>query len=63
MDAEQLHRNWWVKLPGRDPFSMGGEVMTHAEALATAKGIWPREDVKVEPSMPKFGREEHPGAG
>jgi hypothetical protein len=62
MSSKAKHRNWWVKLPGRDPFSMGGEEMTEAEALATAKGIWPRDDVKVEPSMPKASSQGTPGA-
>lgn len=63
MSGEKRYRNWWVTLPGRDPFSMGGEEMTQAEALDTAKGIWPRDDVKVEPSMPKASRHKQPGAG
>ena len=36
---------WWVHLPGRKPFTMGGSAMTHGEALNTALSIW----VKVEP--------------
>lgn len=38
-------RTWWVKLPGRDAFTMGGESMTYDEALAHARGIWPLAEV------------------
>lgn len=53
MATDLKHRNWWVKLPGRGAFSMGGEAMTQPEALAWAKGIWPFDDLTVEPVMPK----------
>lgn len=61
MTKEAKHRNWWVTLPGRDPFTMGGEPMTEAEALATARGIWPRDELKVEPSIPKVHGSVKPG--
>lgn len=60
--SEPKHRSWWVKLPGLDPFPMGGEPMTQAEALDTAKGIWPREEgVTVEPAMPVMHGSAKPG--
>ncbi len=52
--AEEIcHRNWWIKLPGREPFTMGGEAMTQAEALAWARCIWPWGELAVEPVLPK----------
>jgi hypothetical protein len=38
---------------------MGGEPMTHAEALDTAKTIWPRDEVSVEPAIPKASQGKH----
>lgn len=61
MSSKAKHRNWWVTLPGRNPFTMGGQEMTQPEALEWAKGIWPRDDVKVEPSIPKVHTPERDG--
>lgn len=44
--SEATKRTWWVKLPGRKPFTMGGEPMTYAEALAAARLIWPLAEVE-----------------
>lgn len=59
MSTEAKHRSWWVTLAGRKPFAMGGEPMTHAEALDTAKTIWPRDEVSVEPAIPKASQGKH----
>lgn len=43
-------RNWTILLEGCKPFqmvSLDGEIDA-AEALATAKGIWPKSNVRVE---------------
>lgn len=61
--GEATYRNWWVTLPGRDPFTMGGQEMTQAEALEWARGIWPRDELKVEPVMPKVADPAKPGQG
>lgn len=37
---------WLVKLPGRKPFAMVGARMTEAEALETARRIWPEAVVE-----------------
>lgn len=46
---------WWIHLPGRVPFTMGGAPMTHAEALETVLCIWattkPRSAIKVTASI------------
>jgi len=39
-------RSWQVTVPGYNPFRMGGEPMGYAEALATARSIWPMAEVK-----------------
>lgn len=38
-------RSWVVTTPGYKPFRMGGEPMSYAEALATARSIWPLAEV------------------
>ena len=35
---------WWVYLPDQKPFTMGGEPMTHQEALETVWTIWATTD-------------------
>lgn len=46
---------WWVHLPGKVPFSMGGGApMTRAEALETVLCIWattPKEQIRVTASL------------
>ena len=37
---------WSVKLPGRKPFAMVGTKMKEAEALETARRIWPEAEVE-----------------
>lgn len=39
-------RSWQVTVPGYRPFTMGGSDMDYAEALATARSIWPMAEVK-----------------
>lgn len=34
-------RSWQVTVPGYRSFTMGGEDMNYALALATAQSIWP----------------------
>jgi len=41
-----VKRSWQVVVPGYSPFRMGGEPMDNAEALATARSIWPLAEVK-----------------
>lgn len=38
-------RSWLVSVPGYARFCMGGEPMDYAEALATARSIWPMAEV------------------
>lgn len=38
-------RSWQVTVPGYHPFRMGGEPMDYADALATARSIWPTAEV------------------
>lgn len=40
-----VKRSWMVSVPGYKPFAMGGEPMDYAEALATARSIWPLAEV------------------
>lgn len=50
MSQEQRKSVWTVTLPGRKPFTMGGQPMTRQEALETVQCIWattPKERVKV----------------
>jgi hypothetical protein len=51
MSTEKKKSVWWVTLPGQKQFTMGGEPMTHREALETVLCIWsttkPREAIKV----------------
>lgn len=46
---------WWVHLPGKVPFSMGGEPITQKEAMETVLCIWsttkPRNKIKVTRSL------------
>lgn len=45
---------WWIHLPGRKPFTMGGEPITHQEALETVLCIWsttPKHLIKVTKSL------------
>lgn len=45
---------WWVHLPGRKPFTMGGEPITQKEALETVLCIWsttPKHLIKVTTSL------------
>lgn len=37
---------WQIKLPGKKPFAMVGAKMTEAEALETARRIWPVAEVE-----------------
>jgi len=37
---------WQIKLPDRKPFAMVGAKMTEAEALETARRIWPLAEVE-----------------
>lgn len=62
MSSKAKHRNWWVTLPDREPFTMGGQEMTKAEALEWVRGIWPWGELKVEPSIPKT-HPAQPGQG
>ncbi len=39
-------RSWQVTVPGYRSFTMGGSDMDYAEALATARSIWPMAEVK-----------------
>jgi hypothetical protein len=45
-DSEARRSHWTVVVTGYSPFTMIGEPMTYAEALAEAQGRWP--DAKVE---------------
>lgn len=46
---------WWVHLPGKKPFTMGGEPITQQEAMETVLCIWsttkPRNKIKVTRSL------------
>ena len=37
---------WTVLVPGYPPFTMAGEPVTRAEALADVRGRWPDADLK-----------------
>jgi hypothetical protein len=41
-----IKRSWVVTTPGYKSFRMGGEPMSYAEALATARSIWPLAEVQ-----------------
>lgn len=38
--SEKTSKTWLVKLGKNKPFTMGGEPMTEAQALETARCIW-----------------------
>lgn len=40
-------KSWFVRVPGYPVFQMGGEDMTHEQALYAARLIWPRGDIEV----------------
>lgn len=40
-DGAERRRYWQVSVPGYRPFRVTGEPMTHAEALESARRIWP----------------------
>ena len=44
-DGAERRRYWQVSVSGYRPFRMTGEPMTHAEALASAKRIWPDAEI------------------
>jgi hypothetical protein len=51
MSQEQRKSVWIVSLPDGKTFTMGGEPMTHKEALETVQCIWattkPKDEIKV----------------
>lgn len=54
--CEAKSKTWVVMIEGRKPFSMGGDPMTHAEALEVARCIWATTEpgkVAVEAFTPK----------
>lgn len=46
-DGAERRRYWEVTVPGHRSFRMTGEPMTHAEALESAKRIWPDAEVEL----------------
>jgi len=46
-DGAERRCYWQVSVPGHRPFRMTGEPMTHTEALACAKRIWPDAEVAL----------------
>jgi hypothetical protein len=45
-ESGMTKKSWTVKVPGRRPFTMGGDPMTYTEALAAARLIWPEAEVE-----------------
>jgi len=39
-DSGGLSKSWIVTIAGRRPFTMGGDPMTYAEALAAVRCVW-----------------------
>jgi len=46
-DGAERRRYWQVSVLGHRPFRMTGEPMTHAEALASARRIWPDAEIEL----------------
>ncbi len=44
-DGAERRRYWEVTVPGYRPFRMTGEPTTHAEALESARRIWPTAEI------------------
>jgi hypothetical protein len=44
-DGQERRRHWSISVPGYRPFTMIGEPMTRAEALAAARWRWPDAEV------------------
>jgi hypothetical protein len=45
-DGEARRSHWTVFVAGCSPFTMIGEPMTHTEALAEARMLWPKAKVE-----------------
>lgn len=45
-DGVERRCGWTVLVPGYPPFTMVGEPITWAEALANVRGRWPDADIK-----------------
>jgi hypothetical protein len=46
----ERHKSWRLTVPGYPPFTMGGDECTEAEAIASAKLIWPKAEFKIAPA-------------
>ncbi|HCJ29540.1 MAG TPA: hypothetical protein DHV63_09645 [Pseudomonas sp.] len=46
-DGIERRCHWTVEVPGHKPFRMISEPVTHAEALAGARLIWPNAEVEL----------------